>query len=303
MAPSPARARALSLPLSPSVPLYLQSRSLIVGLGDYKGGHLVVEGSEANIRYKPLEFDGWNQRHWTLPFEGERFSVVWFTPMGCDVPPPPLPRAPLYTTISRMGAGTAGADGGGAGWEGLELPALGWGSFRLRGPAVYKGVRAAMEAGYELLDSASSYRDEEALAEAMAALMEASPARYRSELFITSKLAPRELGFQKAVQACVSILERLKTGYLDLLLIHWPGAAGDADAGERGQARGAAAAEEDGDALRLETWRALEHLYERGLVRHIGVSNFTMRHLEALLPHCQVMVDVWIEEARPHGRL
>ena len=40
-----------------------------MGLGDYKGGGLVVEGSEANIRYQPLEFDGWNQRHWTLPFE------------------------------------------------------------------------------------------------------------------------------------------------------------------------------------------------------------------------------------------
>ena len=62
-----------------------QSRSLIVGLGDFSGGQLVVEGSAADIRYKPLEFDGWNERHWTLPFEGERFSVVWFTPMGCEV--------------------------------------------------------------------------------------------------------------------------------------------------------------------------------------------------------------------------
>lgn len=35
-------------------------------------------------RYRPLEFNGWTQRHWTLPFEGERFSVVWFTPRGCE---------------------------------------------------------------------------------------------------------------------------------------------------------------------------------------------------------------------------
>lgn len=57
-----------------------QSLSLIVGLGDYAGGALCVEGEPCDIRYKPLEFDGWRRLHWTLPFEGERFSLVWFTP-------------------------------------------------------------------------------------------------------------------------------------------------------------------------------------------------------------------------------
>lgn len=57
-----------------------QSLSMIVGLGDYTGGELAVEGEQYNIRYQPLEFDGWRLRHWTLPFRGERFSLVWFTP-------------------------------------------------------------------------------------------------------------------------------------------------------------------------------------------------------------------------------
>ena len=57
-----------------------QSMSLIVGLGDYVGGGLAVEGEPVDVRYAPLEFDGWRQRHWTLPYEGERFSLVWFTP-------------------------------------------------------------------------------------------------------------------------------------------------------------------------------------------------------------------------------
>jgi hypothetical protein len=61
-----------------------QSTSLIVGLGDYIGGELMVEGESHDIRYNPLEFDGWKQRHWTLPFTGERYSLVWFTPKGCD---------------------------------------------------------------------------------------------------------------------------------------------------------------------------------------------------------------------------
>lgn len=61
-----------------------QSTSLIVGLGDYIGGELMVEGMSHDIRYKPLEFNGWKQRHWTMPFQGERYSLVWFTPKGCD---------------------------------------------------------------------------------------------------------------------------------------------------------------------------------------------------------------------------
>jgi len=60
-----------------------QTLSLIVGLGDYTGGELVVEGSVEDIRYRPLQFDGWKQRHWTLPFQGSRYSIVWFSPRGC----------------------------------------------------------------------------------------------------------------------------------------------------------------------------------------------------------------------------
>jgi tRNA U38,U39,U40 pseudouridine synthase TruA len=57
-----------------------QSLSMIVGLGDYAGGELYVEGDLFDIRFKPIEFDGWKLRHWTNHFQGERFSLVWFTP-------------------------------------------------------------------------------------------------------------------------------------------------------------------------------------------------------------------------------
>jgi tRNA U38,U39,U40 pseudouridine synthase TruA len=61
-----------------------QSTSLIVGLGTYAGGELMVEGKKHDIRYNGIEFDGWKQRHWTMPFLGERYSLVWFTPKGCE---------------------------------------------------------------------------------------------------------------------------------------------------------------------------------------------------------------------------
>ena len=61
-----------------------QSTSLIVALGSFVGGELVVEGEKKDIRYKAIEFNGWTQRHWTMPFKGERYSLVWFTPKGCE---------------------------------------------------------------------------------------------------------------------------------------------------------------------------------------------------------------------------
>ena len=61
-----------------------QSLSLIVALGSFLGGELVVEGEKRDIRYRPIEFNGWTQRHWTMPFSGERYSLVWFTPKGCE---------------------------------------------------------------------------------------------------------------------------------------------------------------------------------------------------------------------------
>lgn len=57
-----------------------QSMSMIVGLGDYNGGETIVESTPNDIRYNPLEFDGWKERHWTSAYVGERFSLVWFSP-------------------------------------------------------------------------------------------------------------------------------------------------------------------------------------------------------------------------------
>ena len=53
-------------------------------MGDYSGGELVLEGGLHDVRYRPLEFDSGSQRHWSLPFRGERYSVMWFTPVGCE---------------------------------------------------------------------------------------------------------------------------------------------------------------------------------------------------------------------------
>ena len=53
---------------------------MIVGLGDYRGGEVMVEGKPYDIRYEPIEFDGWHQLHWTASYAGERYSLVFFSP-------------------------------------------------------------------------------------------------------------------------------------------------------------------------------------------------------------------------------
>ena len=72
--------RATFVPHTDAGAGFEESTSLIVGLGEYTGGELIVDGEPHDIRYIPLEFDGWRQQHSTAPFQGERFSLVWFTP-------------------------------------------------------------------------------------------------------------------------------------------------------------------------------------------------------------------------------
>lgn len=62
-----------------------QSGSLIVTLGDFVGGEVLVESNAHDIRYNAIEFDGWSHRHLTLPFVGERYTLVWFTPIGISL--------------------------------------------------------------------------------------------------------------------------------------------------------------------------------------------------------------------------
>ena len=58
---------------------------MMVGLGDYTGGELCVEGESHSVKYQPLSFDSCGRRHWTLPFTGTRFTLAYFTPCINDI--------------------------------------------------------------------------------------------------------------------------------------------------------------------------------------------------------------------------
>ncbi|KAL0033110.1 hypothetical protein WJX79_004056 [Trebouxia sp. C0005] len=153
--------------------------------------------------------------------------------------------------------------------NGVELPRIGIGTYRSTGASVTAAVICAWNSGIEHIDTASIYKNEEAIQRAVAA-------EGAFDVFITSKVSPYEQGTKRAMQACQKILEGLKTHSVDLVLIHWPGAAHHAyDSSAHAQ-------------LRLETWRVLEKFYIDGKFRAIGVSNFCERHLQDLLAHAKI---------------
>ncbi|XP_074861494.1 glyoxal reductase-like isoform X2 [Carettochelys insculpta] len=167
------------------------------------------------------------------------------------------------------------------------MPLLGMGTFRLQGTElVSQCVDAALAHGYRSFDTAAVYGNEAEIGQALGALLPLHGLE-RSDVFLTTKLGPRDQGKAKAEAACLRSLEQLACGYLDLYLIHWPGTQGKPQ-------------EEQGNRQRrLESWRVLEGMYHAGHLRAIGVSNYTLGHLQELLAHCQVPPAVLQVEFHP----
>ena len=141
--------------------------------------------------------------------------------------------------------------------DGSTLPAVGFGTYPLKGDGAVATLVSAIEAGYRLLDTAVNYGNEREVGEAVRAC-----GLPREELQVASKIPGRHHGYDDAVASVHGSLERLGLDYLDLHLIHWP----NPSVGKY-----------------VEAWQALVDLKEQGLVRSIGVSNFTQDHLTRII--------------------
>eukprot|EP00798_Chlamydomonas_sp_ICE-L_P002779 gene2779-12656_t len=181
--------------------------------------------------------------------------------------------------------------------NGVLLPRVGLGTFKVAGGDVHTAVTAALDAGLRHIDTASIYKNEALIAEALKDYK-----IERSEVFITSKVSPYEMGALKSKEACSQILQRLNTDYVDLVLVHWPGAskvpvdsepkssaADRAGAGTRMSGAGAESNWTREGAETDETWHMLEQLYEQGSVRAIGVSNYEVNHMKELLDSASIL--------------
>jgi len=156
--------------------------------------------------------------------------------------------------------------------NGVEMPWLGLGVFRLKEDGeVEKAVKTALQLGYRSIDTAAAYHNEAGVARGIK-----ESGISRTEIFITTKVKNDQQGYKSAMDAFYQSLEYLQTDYIDLYLIHWP----------QGKES-------------LHTWRAMEELYEKGLIRAIGVSNFKVHHLEYLMTACKVIPAVNQVEFHP----
>jgi diketogulonate reductase-like aldo/keto reductase len=137
------------------------------------------------------------------------------------------------------------------------MPVIGLGVAELSDDETERAVSAALEIGYRLIDTASVYGNEAAVGRAIAA--SGIP---RAELFVTSKLANADQGITSSQAACNASLERLGLDYLDLYLIHWPAA-------QLGKY--------------VDSFGGLIQSRANGLIRSIGVCNFTEEHLSTVI--------------------
>ncbi|MCK0175047.1 MULTISPECIES: aldo/keto reductase [Mycobacteriaceae] len=133
------------------------------------------------------------------------------------------------------------------------IPVIGLGVGELSDEETERSVSTALEAGYRLIDTAAVYGNEAAVGRAVNA--SGIP---REEIFVTTKLAVADLGFQSSQDAIRASLERLNLDYVDLYLIHWP-------AGEQGKY--------------VDSWGGMMKSRQDGLARSIGVCNFNEEHL------------------------
>lgn len=158
--------------------------------------------------------------------------------------------------------------------DGLKLPAIGLGTYKLNGRAGAKTIKNAVEIGYRLIDSAFNYENEGAVG---AAVRECCVPR--SELIITSKLPGRHHRYAEAILTVEESLFRAGLDYFDLYLVHWPN---------------------PNTNLYVEAWQAMIEAQKRGLVRSIGVCNFLPHHLERLEKETGVLPSVNQIELHPY---
>ncbi len=138
--------------------------------------------------------------------------------------------------------------------NGVEMPRLGFGTYKMYGSEAVAAVHEALEAGYRSIDTASVYENEVEVGQGIA-----TSGVPREELFVATKPWNDEQGEDGVIEALERSLERLALDYVDLYLVHWPF-----------------------PQLYESTWRGMERALESGKTRAIGVCNFLGEHLDAL---------------------
>ena len=177
-----------------------------------------------------------------------------------------------------------------------KMPVIGLGTWKSSPGKVKDAVKTAIDVGYRHIDCAAVYQNEKEVGEGIQ-LGLTNNSLDRDELWVTSKLWNNAHKKEDVIPALKQTLEDLQLDYLDLYLIHWPVAF-------RPGLEGFPESEDDFLSLEevpiLETWNAMIDAKNQGLVRHIGVSNFSRKKLEDLIDQTQVFPEVNQVELHPY---
>lgn len=184
-------------------------------------------------------------------------------------------------------------------YDGDKIPAIGLGTFgsdRFTAEEIANAVKGAAAVGYRHFDCAQIYGNEKEIGESLQEILTAGIDR--EEMWITSKLWNDSHGQGNVIPTCKKSIEDLQLDYLDLYLVHWP-FPNHHDPGVDVDSRDPYARPYIHEEY-METWREMEKLVERGLVKHIGTSNMTVPKLELLLRDADIKPACNEMELHPH---
>jgi len=193
-------------------------------------------------------------------------------------PEPGRVTAPALKAVKDAGAGVSLASGVKL-QSGATMPIVGFGTYKLKNDEVSAPVLSALKAGYRLIDTAQVYENEKGVGDALR-----RSGLGRGDVFIETKVWRSSHGYDRTMKACKQSLNKLGLTYIDLYVIHWPGC-------KTGWPlkKGTCCPPDWTPAMRdTGTWRAMEDLYDQGKLKAIGVTNYSIRHLKALLKSCRI---------------
>uniref|UniRef100_A0A8R1HJ50 Aldo_ket_red domain-containing protein n=1 Tax=Caenorhabditis japonica TaxID=281687 RepID=A0A8R1HJ50_CAEJA len=168
-----------------------------------------------------------------------------------------------------------------------KMPMIGIGTWQIQSEKVlYDVIDAGLRVGYRFIDTAQVYGNEPAIGRILEKLLP-NHGLQRKEIWITSKVSPSNAGAKLVRKSIEKSLENLKTDYIDLMLIHWPGSTLKSE-------------DPKNKTLREESWKVMSEMKEEGKLKAIGVSNFEICHLEELKKTSSVVPAVNQVEYHPH---
>ena len=153
--------------------------------------------------------------------------------------------------------------------NGIEIPSIAFGTWKfLDNEETSQIINNAITNGYRYIDTASAYGNEASIGRGIK-----QSGIDRQSIVIGGKLWNDDRGYEKTIKACYKTIETLNCEYLDVYLIHWPASK---------------AVYDNWKEINNETWKAMEYLYESGLVKAIGVCNFKVNQLESLIENAKI---------------